>query len=106
MLTKVLKGLKLKFYGWEMNIKRVLVQKIKVKKSSFKFLTASFCHFFANCHITHKREHFPGARIFLTTCYNINPNLFLDPLKGLKFIFEIGKHPVQGIYLTENGKST
>ena len=43
-----------KFENWEMNIKRdILVQKIKVKKSIFKFLTPLFCYFFANYYITH-----------------------------------------------------
>ena len=32
-----------KFYGWEMNVKRdISVQKIKVKKSIFKFLIPLF----------------------------------------------------------------
>ena len=29
-------------------------------------------------------EHFPGARIFMTTCYNIYPNLVLDLLIKIK----------------------
>ena len=38
-----------KFDAWETNIKRdILVQKIKVQKSSFQFLTPSFCYFFEN----------------------------------------------------------
>ena len=44
-----------KFYVWEINITGdILVQKIKVKKSVFHFLTPSFHYFFANVHITHK----------------------------------------------------
>ena len=43
------------FCAWEMNIKKdILVQKIKVKKSIFQFMTPSFCYFFANVHTTHK----------------------------------------------------
>ena len=35
-----------KFDAWETNIKGdILVQKIKVKKSSFQFLTPLFCYF-------------------------------------------------------------
>ena len=44
-----------KSYVLEINIKGdVLVQKIKVKKSIFQFLTPSFMFLFANFHITHK----------------------------------------------------
>ena len=44
-----------KSYDWEMNIKRdISVQKIKVKKSNFKFLIPSFLNLFVNCNITHR----------------------------------------------------
>ena len=43
------------FFVWETNIKiDILDQKIKVKKSIFKFFTPSFCYFFVNYYITHK----------------------------------------------------
>ena len=41
-----------------MNIKGdISVQKIKVKKSIFKFLNPSLCYFFANRHIALKFEY-------------------------------------------------
>ena len=44
-----------KFYAWEISIKGdILVQKIKVKKYIFQFLTSLLCYFFANLHITYK----------------------------------------------------
>ena len=44
-----------KFCFGEINIKGdILVQKIKVKKFIFQFLTPSFCYFFANLHKTYK----------------------------------------------------
>ena len=44
-----------KFYDWEINIKKdISVQKIKVKKSIYHFMTLSICYYFANIYITHK----------------------------------------------------